>query len=93
MNTSRPRPRDFPSNTPEFGVSRTDTGFRAVGVSNAKSPLQAGALVRLRVAYEVSRGSPLKSYQEQDFRLHGPDALPVQVQGASIETSDVYNQS
>ena len=92
VNTPHPRPRDLPSTRPEFSVSRTETGFRAVSVSNAKSPLEDGDVVRLRVAYEVSRGNPLNSYQEQDFRLHGPDALAVQVEGASIETGDAYNQ-
>ena len=90
-NTLRPRPNNIPSNPQEFDVSRTDTGFRIVTTPNTKNPLRFGDVVRLRVAYEVSRGNPLNGYQEEDFRLHGQDALPVQVNGASIETGDSYN--
>lgn len=91
VHPSRPRP-NIPSNPPEFSVSRSETGFRVIAIANAKTPLASGDMVRLRVAYEVSRGNPLNNYQEGDFRLHGPDALPVQVDGASIETDDSYNR-
>ncbi len=87
-----PRPNHIPSSTPEFSVSRSASGFRAVAVSDSKDPLQAGDVVRLRVAYEVSRGNPLNSYQEQDFRLHGDGALPLRVDGANVETAENYNQ-
>ena len=90
VNPPRPRP-NIPSIPQEFSVSRSETGFRAIAVSNAKTPLASGDLVRLRVAYEVSRGNPLNSYQEEDFRLHGQDALPIRVEGASIESGDRYN--
>ena len=86
------RPNNIPSLPPDFSVARSETGFRVVAVSNARTPLEAGDTVRLRVAYEVSRGNPLNSYQEEDFRLHGPGALDVQVDGADVETGDSYNR-
>lgn len=88
----RPRPANILSSPPEFSVVRSETGFRVIGVSNAKSPLGTGETVRLRVAYEVSRGNPLNSYQEEDFRLHGPGALDVQVKGAQASAGDKGNQ-
>ena len=91
-NTSQRPPSNLLSTPLEFSVARSSMGFRIVPISNAINPLGAGDLVRLRIAYEVSRGNPLNSYQEQDFRLHGPGALPVQLQGASIETGESYNR-
>lgn len=87
-----PRPHHIPSTPPEFSVSRSSSGFRAVAVANAKNPLQTDDVVSLRVAYEVSRGNPLNNYQEQDFRLHGDGALTLQVDGANVEAGDDYNR-
>lgn len=87
MITRRDRKTAPPSGIsapPDFSVSRSETGFRVISAPNAKHPLTAGDSVRLRVAYEVSRGNPLNSYQEADFRLHGPGALNIYVTGAEI---------
>lgn len=67
----------------DFDVQNTNsgTGFRMRMVNGSQSsPVYA----RLRVAYEVPRGNPLKSYSPMDFRLHGADALNVQTQGCQV---------
>ena len=80
------------STPPDFSVDRSETGFRVARGANAINPLTDGDAVRLRVAYEVSRGNSLNSYQEADFRLHGPGALDVQVTGADISAGNQGNQ-
>ncbi len=82
------RPLKIPPAFPDFSVTRSETGFRVTGAANARTPLEDGDTVRLRLAYEVSRGNPLNSYQKEDFRLLGPGALDVQVNGAVIQEGD-----
>ena len=77
---------------PDFSIARSATGFRANAAPNAASPLEAGQNVRIRVAYEVSRGNPLNSYQEEDFRLQEPNGLEVLIKGADVRIGDEGNR-
>ena len=87
-------PPDWPVDPvpPDFSISRSATGFRATASPNATSPLETGENVRIRVAYEVSRGTSLNNYQEEDFRLHEPTDLEVLIRGAVIKIGEEGNR-
>ena len=68
-----PTHRDF-----EIQDTQSGTGFRVRIATSATDP---PAYARLRVAYEVPRGNPLNQYSPNDFRLHGPRALNMDMRG------------
>ena len=80
-----------PSNPRDFDIQNTHsgTGFRVRIANAAENP---PAFARLRVAYEVPRGNPLKQYSPNDFRLHGAGALNVDMQGCHTVVHDQRNQ-
>lgn len=57
-------------------------GFRVSLASAAAAPPE---YARLQAAYDVPRGNPLARYQPTDFRLRGNGALPVYIEGGSID--------
>lgn len=98
-----PTPPSPPSDQPpppDFTVEQVSTqdsgGFRV------KLPAGSGEtgplIARLQVAYVVPRGNPLKHYQAQDFRLHGPETpdlpqpLAVAVAGGSYDPGTAGNE-
>ncbi len=95
-----PPPPPKPLNPPDFTVEQVSTqdsgGFRVKLPAGGKEtgPLTA----RLQVAYVVPRGNPLKHYQAQDFRLHGPESpdlpqpLAVAVAGGSPSLGNAGNE-
>ena len=80
-----------PSSPRYFDIQNTHsgTGFRVHIINADENP---PAFARLRVAYEVPRGNPLKQYSPNDFRLHGAGALNVDMQGCQPFVQDQRNQ-
>ena len=72
-----------PPTSKDFDIQDTHsgTGFRVRIASESENPPTG---VRLRVAYEVPRGNPLKQYSPNDFRLHGAGALSVEMRGCQV---------
>ena len=68
-----PNPRSFVVQDTQSG-----TGFRVRIDSTAREFPDAA---RVQVAYDVPRGNALKRYQPTDFKLHGPNALQVVMEG------------
>ena len=75
---------------PDFSLSRIASGFRVTGTGEANS--NKPFMARVRVAYAVPRGNPFKRYTEHDFRLHGEDALRVEITGGIATAGAVGNE-
>jgi hypothetical protein len=60
-----PDPPEIPRTPPRFRVSRVDGGFSVNGMSGAPLP----SAIRVRFAYDVRRGNPLKKFRPYDFSL------------------------
>ena len=81
-------PIDLQPGHPDFDIQRAGAGFRVRFVPNMEDPPQR---VRVRAAYEVPRGNPMKSYNPHDFRLHGADSLTVQASGCQVSPGESGN--
>ena len=60
-----------PPRPPQCHIRKIQRGFSVA--SNSKRALPVGALLTVRVAYRVRRGSPLDKYDPDDFQLQGFD--------------------
>ncbi len=90
-STASPKHRqlDLAPGHPDFNVDQSGKGFRVRFATNAMSPPNR---VRLRVAYEVPRGNPMKSYSPHDFRLHGTGSLEIHSEGCSVIPGENGNE-
>ena len=73
----------LPSKPSAFALVQSQTGFRVRFPDSAELPPE---YVKLRVAYDVPAGNPLKRYQPTDFRLRGAGALDVRIEGGTLES-------
>lgn len=76
-----PPPPRIPRRPQEFEISQSAGGFRINIADGITDPPECA---RLRVAYDMPRGNPLNRYHTSDFRLHGRDALPLQIGGCRV---------
>ena len=74
----------------DFSISRITSGFRVTGTGQATD--SKPFVARLRVAYAVPRGNPFKRYAEHDFRLHGENALQIEITGGSATAGGPGNE-
>ena len=79
-----------PPPTPDFRIHRTESGFRVAlsPATVAGGPCRA----RLQASYAVNRGDAFSKYREFDFRLHGENALTVNVAGGTWDPGDAGNE-
>ncbi len=79
---------DVPSERPSPEPKPRPVGFRieqrsgGFAVATARTCVRLPRILRVRVAYDVRRGSPLKRYSLMDFRLEEP---PVRVEVRNID--------
>ncbi|MYC32141.1 MAG: hypothetical protein F4X64_03060 [Chloroflexi bacterium] len=83
------RQLDLAPGHPDFSVDQSGKGFRVRFATNTMNPPNR---VRLRVAYEVPRGNPMKSYSPHDFRLHGAGSLEIHSEGCSVIPGENGNE-
>ncbi len=66
----------------EIRITETRDGF---SLGSTGLPLKPGAQIRVKVAYETSKGSPLKAYKIHDFDL-GNGTIAKKISGCDITT-------
>lgn len=82
--TEPPPPPPPPPGPQPYRIEHVAGGFRILRDNPADTPLPAA--IRVRVAYDTTRGSPLKRYHPADFDLSQPP-IQVEVAAGQIEES------
>jgi hypothetical protein len=66
----------------QIRISETKDGFSLTSEGN---PYPNGTLISVRIAYETSKGNPIKAYKIHDFDLASPD-ISTRAKGCQITT-------